>query len=58
MPSSYDRVLGSRAMPGAEWFPGARLNYAGHMLRDKPGERVALIGESLEYMRKAFPEGA
>ena len=24
----YERVLGSRAMPGAEWFPGARLNFA------------------------------
>ena len=29
----YERVLGSRAMPGAEWFPGARLNYAEHVLR-------------------------
>ncbi|MGZ4354499.1 MAG: acetoacetate--CoA ligase [Gaiellaceae bacterium] len=28
----YERVLASRAMPGAEWFPGARLNYAEHML--------------------------
>src|SRR5215472_17580573 len=24
----YERVLGRREMPGAEWFPGARLNYA------------------------------
>ena len=28
----YERVLGSREMPGAEWFPGARLNFAEHML--------------------------
>ena len=28
----YERVLGSDAMPGAEWFPGARLNYAEHAL--------------------------
>ena len=28
----YERVLGSREMPGAEWFPGARLNYAEHVL--------------------------
>ena len=34
--SPYTRVLGSKEMPGAEWFPGARLNYAQHMLR---GER-------------------
>jgi acetoacetyl-CoA synthetase len=32
-------VLGRRAMPGAEWFPGARLNYAQHVLRrERPGE--------------------
>ena len=31
-------VLASREMPGAEWFPGARLNYAEHIFRDKyPG---------------------
>jgi acetoacetyl-CoA synthetase len=29
----YARVLGSRSMPGAEWFPGATLNYAEHALR-------------------------
>jgi acetoacetyl-CoA synthetase len=26
-------VLGDMSMPGAEWFPGARLNYAQHVLR-------------------------
>ncbi|MEU4656965.1 acetoacetate--CoA ligase [Streptomyces sp. NPDC023723] len=29
----YARVLGDRAMPGAQWFPGATLNYAEHALR-------------------------
>ncbi|HMM74371.1 MAG TPA: acetoacetate--CoA ligase [Gammaproteobacteria bacterium] len=29
----YTRVLARREMPGAEWFPGARLNFAEHMLR-------------------------
>jgi acetoacetyl-CoA synthetase len=29
----YERVLGKRGMPGAEWFPGAELNYAEHVLR-------------------------
>jgi acetoacetyl-CoA synthetase len=33
----FERVLGRRSMPGAEWFPGARLNYAGHILsRERP----------------------
>ena len=32
------RVLGKREMPGAEWFPGATLNYAEHALRhERPG---------------------
>jgi acetoacetyl-CoA synthase len=31
-------VLGKRTMPGAEWFPGAKMNYAEHILRhEKPG---------------------
>ncbi|HUK02200.1 MAG TPA: acetoacetate--CoA ligase [Steroidobacteraceae bacterium] len=34
----YTRVLGKREMPGAEWFPGAKLNYAEHALRhERPG---------------------
>ncbi|AMM34428.1 hypothetical protein SA2016_3771 [Sinomonas atrocyanea] len=28
-----ERVLGRREMPGAEWFPGATLNYAEHVVR-------------------------
>ncbi len=39
----YQRVLGQRRMPGAEWFPGARLNYAEHVLRCGSGERTALL---------------
>src|SRR5260370_9998824 len=32
-------VLGARTMPGADWFPGARLNYAQHVLRrERPGQ--------------------
>ena len=33
----HTRVLGRRSMPGAEWFPGARLNYAQHVLRREAG---------------------
>src|SRR4051812_32779448 len=43
----YERVLGSRAMPGAEWFPGARLNYAEHMVgTDEDADRVAVVARS------------
>jgi len=33
-------------MPGAVWFPGARLNYAERVFRDKPDERVAILHAS------------
>lgn len=40
----YSAVLGNDGMPGAQWFPGARLNYAEHMLRHEavapPGKTV------------------
>ena len=43
----YERVLGSREMPGAEWFTGSRLNYAEHMLgRDEDTDRVAVMARS------------
>jgi acetoacetyl-CoA synthetase len=37
-----ERVLGSREMPGAEWFPGARLSYAEHVFRGKDPATVAI----------------
>src|SRR3954451_24341117 len=40
-----ERVLGRREMPGAEWFPGARLNYAEHMFGDHP-DAVAVVARS------------
>lgn len=39
----YERVLGSRSMPGAEWFPGSRLNYAEHALRHEREGTDALL---------------
>jgi acetoacetyl-CoA synthetase len=40
---SYERVLGGREMPGAEWFPGAELNYAEHIFRRaRPGATAIL----------------
>ncbi|HUC00650.1 MAG TPA: acetoacetate--CoA ligase [Solirubrobacterales bacterium] len=37
-----DPVLGSRAMPGAEWFPNTSLNYAEHIFRGKDDAEVAI----------------
>jgi acetoacetyl-CoA synthetase len=43
----YERVLGSREMPGAEWFTGSRLNYAEHMVgRDEDTDQVAVLARS------------
>jgi acetoacetyl-CoA synthetase len=39
-------VLGSREMPGAEWFPNASLNYAEHVFRGKDDEQVAILHAS------------
>src|SRR5947209_1888451 len=35
-------ILGSREMPGAEWFPGARVSYPAHIFRDRADDEVAL----------------
>ena len=42
----YDRVLGSREMPGAEWFAGARLNYAEHVFAGKEDAEPAILHAS------------
>ena len=39
-------VLASRTMPGARWFPGARLNYAQHALRHAHDAHPALLFQS------------
>jgi acetoacetyl-CoA synthetase len=39
-------VLGSWTMPGAEWFPGAKLNYAEHALRHSDPDQVVVIAHS------------
>lgn len=44
----YECVLRERVMPGAEWFPGARINYARHLIgvcRER-GDDVAIIARS------------
>ena len=40
-----ERVLGRREMPGAEWFPGATLNYAEHARAAAPtdADEVAVL---------------
>jgi acetoacetyl-CoA synthetase len=39
----YAQVLARRTMPGAQWFPGATLNYTQHALRRANPDRPALL---------------
>jgi acetoacetyl-CoA synthetase len=41
-----ERVLGDASMPGASWFPGARVNYAEHIFRGKGRDDVAIRSAS------------
>ena len=36
-------VLGSRDLPGAQWFPGASINYAHHVFRNATADRPAMV---------------
>jgi acetoacetyl-CoA synthetase len=44
----YERVLAKRGMPGAEWFSGAELNYAEHVLKHAKGrlDEPAILHQS------------
>jgi acetoacetyl-CoA synthetase len=41
-----ERALGSREMPGAEWFAGTRLNYAEHVFAGKDDAEIAILHAS------------
>ena len=54
----YDRVVDDLGkMPGAEWFPGARLNFAENLLRYRD-DQTALIfkGEGRDSIRMTYAE--
>jgi acetoacetyl-CoA synthetase len=50
----YSAVLGSTQMPGAEWFPGALINWGEHLVRGlrSQGDKPMLIARS--QTRDAF----
>ena len=57
LPGGYDRVLASREMPGAEWFPGAQLNYAEELFkRAGPGAAIAHRSELRELSEWSWDE--
>src|SRR3974390_1406448 len=51
----HTRALGRRSMPGAEWFPGARLNYAQHVLRREHAGGDVLLHASETRPLSALP---
>jgi acetoacetyl-CoA synthetase len=46
-------VLAGRVMPGADWFPGAQLNYAEEVLRRAPRGDATVL-----FMKESQPLGA
>ncbi len=42
----YETVLRNNQLPGAEWFPGATLNYAEHILRHAKQDKTAIYYKS------------
>jgi len=42
----YKMVLTTHTMPGASWFPEAKLNYAEHIFRNSSDQRPALLFRS------------
>src|SRR5262249_24813225 len=43
----YERVLAQPTMPGAQWFSGARLNYAEHLVgTEEDLDRTAVVARS------------
>jgi acetoacetyl-CoA synthetase len=41
--AQHSAVLPEKEMPGAQWFPGAELNYAQHVFRNMTDERPAML---------------
>ena len=54
----YEAVLVERSMPGARWFPGARLNFAEHVFRYGDGTRPAIVftSEDRSVVEMSWPE--
>ncbi|MDN6320706.1 MAG: acetoacetate--CoA ligase [Marinobacter sp.] len=59
--TSAKKVLGKREMPGAEWFPGMKLNFAANLLRLADGdhahrEAVVAYCETRPVQRRTYGE--
>ncbi|MBL8359839.1 MAG: acetoacetate--CoA ligase [Rubrivivax sp.] len=51
-PTAYTAVLSNAAMPGARWFEGAQVNYAGHLQRYRASAGPALLFRNERLQRE------
>ncbi|MES2509187.1 MAG: acetoacetate--CoA ligase [Pseudomonadota bacterium] len=56
-PTPHTAVLGKRAMPGAEWFPGAQVNYAQHILSHADKAHAASLPAIVCHNEKSMAAG-
>ena len=57
-PTAHSAVLASRSMPGAQWFPGARVNYAQQVFRHVGAAHAAGLPAILSHNEKSLADGA
>ncbi len=57
-PTPHTAVLASRNMPGAQWFPGAQVNYAQQVLRHVDAAHAAGFSAILSHNEKSLASGA
>ena len=56
-PTPHSAVLASRGMPGAQWFPGAQVNYVQQVLRHVDAAHAAGMRAILSHNEKSLAAG-
>ncbi len=56
-PTAHTAVLGRRSMPGAEWFPGARGNYAQQVFRHVAAAEAAGVPALVSHGEASLARG-
>ena len=56
-PTPHSAVLASRSMPGAQWFPGAQVNYVRQVLRHVDAAHAAGMPAILSHNEKNLAAG-
>ena len=56
-PTPHSAALGHNAMPGAQWFAGARLNYAAQVFRHLPAAHTAGLAAIISHDEASLTSG-